>query len=130
MFDQALALSILTQIEEALQKIAARAGRFQSADEFTNSPAGLEALDSICMLFMATGEALKNIDRISGGSLLSQYPEIDWKGAIGFRDIIAHHYFDIDSEQVFWICTYNLGPLSVTIRKMIQELSRDNKVGS
>ncbi len=56
------------------------------------------------MLFMAIGEALKNIDKITGGALLSQYPEIDWKGAIGFRDIIAHHYFDIDAEQVFWIC--------------------------
>ena len=123
MFDKNLALSILTQIEEALQKIASRAGRFQSADEFTSSPSGLEALDSICMLFMATGEALKNLDRITGGSLLSQYPEIDWIGAIGFRNIIAHHYFDIDSEQVFWICTHNLEPLSAAIRKMIRELS-------
>ena len=122
MFDKNLALSVLTQIEEALQKIASRAGRFQSADEFTSSPSGLEALDSICMLFMATGEALKNLDRITGGSLLSQYPEIDWKGAIGFRNIIAHHYFDIDSEQVFWICTHNLEPLSAAIRKMIKEL--------
>ena len=122
MFDKNLALSILIQIEEALQKIASRAGRFQSADEFTSSPSGLEALDSICMLFMATGEALKNLDRITGGSLLSQYPEIDWKGAIGFRNIIAHHYFDIDSEQVFWICTHNLEPLSAAIRKMIKEL--------
>jgi len=123
MFDKNLALSILIQIEEALQKIASRAGRFQSADEFTSSPSGLEALDSICMLFMATGEALKNLDRITGGNLLSQYPEIDWKGAIGFRNIIAHHYFDIDSEQVFWICTHNLEPLSAAIRKMIKELS-------
>ena len=40
MFDKNLALSILTQIEEALQKIASRAGRFQSADEFTSSPSG------------------------------------------------------------------------------------------
>jgi len=123
MFDRNLVLSILIQIEEALKKIASRAGRFQSADDFTSSPSGLEALDSICMLFMATGEALKYLDRITGGSLLSQYPEIDWKGAIGFRDIIAHHYFDIDSEQVFWICTHNLEPLSVAIRKMISELS-------
>ena len=122
MFDKLQVRSLLTQIEEALQKIASRAGRFQSAEDFTSSPAGMEALDSICMLFMATGEALKHIDRITDGSLLSQYPEIDWKGAIGFRDLIAHHYFDIDSEQVFWICTYNLDPLSVVIRKIIREL--------
>jgi uncharacterized protein with HEPN domain len=123
MYDTKLTLSILTQIDEALQKIANRAGRFKSADEFTSSSSGLEALDSICMLFMAIGEALKNINRITSGVLLSQHPEIDWKGAMGFRDIIAHHYFDIDAEQVFWICTHNLEPLSIAIQHMMRELS-------
>jgi uncharacterized protein with HEPN domain len=122
MFDKNLVLSILTQIDEALEKIAGRAKPVQSADDFTSSLAGMEKLDSICMLFMAIGEALKNIDKITSGALLIQYPEIDWKGAIGFRDIIAHHYFDIDAEQVFWICTHELGSLSATIKRMIEEL--------
>ncbi len=51
MFDRQLVLSILIQIEDALQKIGSRAGRFQSADEFADPPSGMEALDSICMLF-------------------------------------------------------------------------------
>jgi len=38
----------------------------------------------------------------------------------GFRDIIAHHYFDIDAEQVFWMCKHSLEPLSLTIKKMIE----------
>ena len=122
MFDKDLVLSILIQIKDALEKIASRAGRFGSPDDFTSSPSGMEALDSICMLFMAIGEAFKNVDKITGGSLLSRYPEIDWKGVIGFRDIIAHQYFDIDAEQVFWICTHEVGPLSAVIRKMIMEL--------
>jgi uncharacterized protein with HEPN domain len=82
----------------------------------------MEALDSICMLFMAVGEALKNVDKITDGALLSRYPEIDWKGIMGFRDVIAHQYFDIDAEQVFWICSREVGPLSDVIRKMIGEL--------
>lgn len=90
MFDKDLVLSILAQIEDALQKIAIRAERFRSAEDFANSSSGMEALDSICMLFMAIGEALKNVEKITGGALLSRYPEIDWKGAIGFKDIIAH----------------------------------------
>jgi uncharacterized protein with HEPN domain len=122
MFDEELVLSILAQIEAALEKIASRAEPVQSADDFTGTPAGQEKLDSICMLFMAVGEALKNIDHITGGALLLQYPEIDWKGAIGFRDIIAHHYFDIDAEQVFWISTHEVGPLSAAIKRMIKEL--------
>lgn len=122
MFDKSLVLSILTQIDEALEKIARRGQPIRSADDFTGSPAGMDRLDSICMLFMAVGEALKNIDKITGGTLLSQYPEIDWKGMIGFREIIAHHYFDIDAEQVFWICAREVAPLSVAIKNMMDYL--------
>jgi uncharacterized protein with HEPN domain len=122
MFDKELVWSLLTQIEAALEKIVRRAESIQSADDFTGTPSGQEKLDSICMLFMAIGEALKNIDHITGGTLLSQYPEIDWKGAIGFRDIIAHHYFDIDAEQVFWIAIHEVGPLAAAIKKMIKGL--------
>ncbi|RJR40651.1 MAG: DUF86 domain-containing protein [Deltaproteobacteria bacterium] len=122
MFDKNLVLSILTQIDEALGKIASRAESIRSPEDFTSTPAGMEKLDSICMLFMAIGEALKNIDKITGGALLSQYPDIDWKGTIGFRDIIAHHYFDIDAEQVFWICTHEVMPLSAAIKGMITGL--------
>lgn len=122
MFDKNLVLSILQQIDEALEKIKSRSEQVHSADDFTNSPAGMEKLDSICMLFIAIGEALKNIDKITGSNLLLKYPETDWKGAMGFRDIIAHHYFDIDAEEVFWICAHELTPLSATIKKMIEEL--------
>lgn len=122
MFDKNFVLSILQQIDEALEKIRSRSEQIHSADDFTDSPSGMEKLDSICMLFIAIGEALKNIDKITGGSLLSHYHETDWKGAIGFRDIIAHHYFDIDAEEVFWICTHELAPLSATIKKMMEDL--------
>lgn len=119
MYDKSLILAILNQIDHAIETVKSRSIMIQSADDFTSSPAGMEKLDSICMLFIAIGEALKNLDKITDGALLSQYPEVDWKGAIGFRDIIAHHYFDIDAEQVFWICNRELAPLSLTIRRII-----------
>lgn len=53
------------------------------------------------MQLMALGESLKNFDKISRQSVLSQYSQIDWKGAKGMRDIITHHYFDLDAEVVF-----------------------------
>lgn len=122
MFDRELVVAILGQIYEALGKIVTRTASITSANDFTDSPQGMEKLDSVCMLFMAIGESLKNVDKITGGDLLNRYPEIDWKGAIGFRDIIAHHYFDIDAEQVFWICSKHVVPLSATIKRMIEEL--------
>ncbi len=119
MYDKNLVLSILKQIDEALDKIKCRSEQIQSADDFTHSPSGMEKLDGICMLFVAIGEALKKIDKITNGSLLSQYAEIDWKGAMGLRDIIAHQYFDIDAEEVFWVCSHEVTQLSAAIKKMI-----------
>lgn len=115
MFDRELVVAILSQIEEALRKIVTRTEQISCANDFTNSPLGMEKLDSVCMLFMAIGESLKNVDKITGCDLLSRYPEIDWKGVIGFRDIIAHHYFDVDAEQVFWVCSRHVEPLTATI---------------
>ncbi|MBI5815024.1 MAG: DUF86 domain-containing protein [Nitrospinae bacterium] len=127
MFDAELALSILDQIDDALETIRCRTDNILSASDFTDSPSGKEKLDGVCMLFAAAGEALKHADKISGGKLLSGYPEIDWKGAIGFRDIIVHHYFDIDAEAVFWIIANRLVPLSETVKKMIGDLRRDQE---
>jgi hypothetical protein len=56
-------------------------------------------------LFSAIGESLKNLGKLTSGALFAAHPEIDWKGAMGFRDVIAHRYFDIDAEQVWWIRT-------------------------
>lgn len=122
MYDRDLLVAILNQIYDALVKIKHRTVNIANADYFTDSPEGMEKLDGICMLFLAIGESLKNLDKITGGELLGRYPEIDWKGAIGFRDIIAHHYFDIDAEQVYWICSNHVTPLSESIKKMIGDL--------
>lgn len=122
MYDKDLVLDILAQIDVALGRITDRASRYKSPVEFTGSEAGLESLDSIYMLFIAVGEALKKIDKTTNGNLLTQYPEIDWKGVMGFRDIVAHHYFDVDAAQVFWICENEVTPLSSTIKKMLVDL--------
>jgi uncharacterized protein with HEPN domain len=35
------------------------------------------------MMLIVIGESLKNLDKITEGTLLSQYPEVDWKKAMG-----------------------------------------------
>jgi len=122
MYDRDLVHAILGQIAEAIDKIVSRTKNVKNASFYTDSSEGIEKLDGICMLFIAIGESLKNLDKITGGTLLATHPEIDWAGAKGFRDIIAHHYFDVDAEQVFWICTHQLPSLSEAVRKMILEL--------
>ncbi len=51
-------------------------------------------------------------------SLLNRYPQIDWKSAKGMRDIISHHYFDLDAEAVFNVCKTNVPEMLLVIHKM------------
>lgn len=122
MYDKELVFDILKQTLEATEKITRRFEKINNVADFTNSEFGMERLDSICMLLIAIGESLKNIDKITKGTLLRDYPEIDWKGAKGLRDIIAHQYFNVDAEEIFWVCEKHIPPLSETIEKMISNL--------
>ncbi len=78
MFDRDLVRSILLQVDEAIEKIRARTGHIHTPDYFIGTPEGMEKLDAVAMLFIAIGESLKNIDKITGGTLLAKHPEIDW----------------------------------------------------
>ena len=74
------------------------------------------------MQLIAIGESLKNIDKITNKTLLSNYPEVDWKGAKGIRDIISHHYFDLDAQEIYYVCDQKLPTLQATIKKMIYDM--------
>jgi uncharacterized protein with HEPN domain len=120
--DLIMVKDILEQILSALQKIQWRFKPIESADDFTNTPQGMEKLDSICMLLIAIGESCKKIDHLTNGNLLSLYPEIDWKGVKGLRDIISHHYFDVDAEEIYLICSEQISILNETVQKMLKSL--------
>lgn len=122
MFDKELVSDILIQILDASQKVIARFEPIKTAEDFMNSPEGMEKLDSICMLLIAIGESLKNIDKITNKTLFSKYPEIDWKGAKGLRDIITHQYFDIDAEEIYLVCQEHIPHLSETIKNILSTL--------
>lgn len=122
MYDKALAIEILQQILHALRTILQRFEPVKSADDFTSSPAGMEKLDSICMLLIAIGENLKNIDKVTGGSLLPLYPHVDWKKAKGMRDLISHHYFEVDAEVIYHVCKNYLDSMAQTITRIIEDL--------
>lgn len=82
----------------------------------------MEKLDAICMQLITIGESLKNIDKITGKSLLYKYPKIEWDKIKGMRDIITHHYFDVDVEIIFDVCKNHIDGLAKTIDRIIQDL--------
>ena len=122
MYDLDLARQILRQILWSTETIRKRFEPIRSAVEFRRDERGLEKLDAICMQLIAIGESVKDLDKVTAGSLLPQYPEIEWKQVMGIRDVLSHHYFDIDEEVVFAVCTDHLASLTATIRRMLKDL--------
>jgi uncharacterized protein with HEPN domain len=126
MFDKELILEILRQIEDAATTIMKRFEPVKTVADFTENPAGVEKMDSICMLLIVIGEALKNLDKKTGGELLARYPDIDWKKAKGMRDILTHHYSAVNAEAIFNTCSEKIAPLAAAIRKIKEDVEHDN----
>jgi len=122
MYDKELVLEVLMQIRTASQTILGRFKSIKTVSDFTDSPAGREKLDSICMLLIAIGESLKKLDKITDASLLPKYSQIDWKKAKGLRDIISHQYFDVNAEAIFDVCKTKIKPLHDTITQIIEDI--------
>ena len=75
------------------------------------------------MRLSAIGEGFKNIDKLSNNQLLIKYPNIPWKNVKRIRDILSHHYFDLDAEVIFNICKKDANELLETTIKIIEELN-------
>ena len=116
----------LKRIASTIERIINNSKYIDNSQYYVHSPAGMERLESTCMLLLAIGESIKGIDKMTQKQLLSNYPEVDWKGAMGIRDIIAHHYFDIDESIVFDVVKNKLPEMLVTINKMIALIPQDD----
>ncbi len=120
--NKGIALDILEDILSAIEKLENRTKDIQSVDDFLCSSSGMVLLDATCMLLIAIGESLKSLDKTTDGKLLPTYPSIPWKNVKGLRDIIAHHYFDVDASQILWIIKNEISPLKEAISYFINEL--------
>ncbi|MDR1270544.1 MAG: DUF86 domain-containing protein [Planctomycetaceae bacterium] len=117
-----IVVDMLQQIAETLERIRLSFATVPNSDFFDASVEGLEKLDAISMKLLAIGEILKRIDQKTNKLLFSQYPEIDWAGFIGLRNVIAHGYFNLDPVRIFEICSKETYPLELVIKKIIEDL--------
>ncbi|MBI5402017.1 MAG: DUF86 domain-containing protein [Ignavibacteriae bacterium] len=122
MHDKELIIEIFTNIAWSLEQISKRFQTIKTSDDFLKDDEGIEKLDSICMQLINIGEALKQIDKLTDARLLLNYSEIDWKKAKGMRDIIAHHYFDVDAEAVFVVCSEHIPEMARVIGIIMDDL--------
>lgn len=106
---------LLQFILQSIELVEKRFLAIGQSDDFMKDDEGLEKLDSISMRLQSIGEALKNIYKTDFQVLENIAPKKYWSEIIKFREVISHHYIDINSEVVFEICHDELSDLKEKI---------------
>ena len=119
--------SLLKKIFQTVERILANSETITSPSFYLLTPSGMERLERTCMLLIAIGEGVKGVDKLTDKKLLSFYPEMDWRGVMGMRDIIAHHYFDLDAEIVYDVIKHDLPKLKDVLQQIIDDLKISNQ---
>ncbi len=71
-------------------------------------------MDGVIRRFEIIGEAVKNLP----SSITESEPAIPWRAIAGFRDVLAHAYFDTDASIVWNSATEHLPALLDTCRRL------------
>ena len=116
--EQRLAASVIAQMISLMESLLLRMEAVESEADLCETESGRLLLDAVCMQFLALGEAVKQLDKLSGFTLQEQVPDQDWKGMMGFRNILAHQYFNIDPRQVLWITREALPALLQNLKQI------------
>lgn len=116
--DKATTAELLDFILESLRLIKRRFSGITSSDDFLDSDDGLDKLDAISMRLQSIGEALKNLDKREQALLLMVADKEYWSKIIRTREILTHHYIDIDAETIYMICDEKLEDLEQKILKL------------
>lgn len=69
-------------------------------------------IDAVIRNLEIIGEAAKMIPE----SMRGDYPSIEWKKIAGLRDILAHHYFEVDLDIVWDVLQNKLPTLETELR--------------
>jgi uncharacterized protein with HEPN domain len=116
--DKATTTELIDFILESLRLINRRFNGVKSSDDFLDSDEGLDKLDAISMRLQSIGEALKNLDKRQKELLLQVADKEYWSKIIRTREILTHHYIDIDAETIYMICDEKLAKLEQKILKL------------
>ena len=109
MNDQAFLLHILEETQFILNLCSSR-----KIEEIISDPITQRAVRSS---LETIGEAAKNINP----GFRNEHPDIYWKGMIGMRDRLIHHYFGIDWNLVADVITDEIPILNSDIARILNQ---------
>jgi uncharacterized protein with HEPN domain len=123
MYDREIVLDLLKNMIGATEKILYRNRDIKSIDDYLVDDSSLMLLDSLCMQLIAIGEAVKKIDKETDKKLFKAYSQIPWREVAGMRDILSHHYFDLNAEVVFEVTTEHIADLQEVLKQIVEDIS-------
>jgi uncharacterized protein with HEPN domain len=74
-------------------------------------------LDACYFNFVVIGEAARHL----GSDLREQATEIPWARIIGYRNYLAHDYFQVDAATAERVIRDELEPLEAAVRRLLAE---------
>jgi len=111
-------LQLLDFILQSIMIIKKRVDGIKCGDDFLKNDENLTKMEAILMRLQASGEALKNLDKRDRDFLLHVADASYWSELIRLRDLVSHHYTDIQADIVFDICTEELDELEEKILQL------------
>ena len=66
-------------------------------------------MDAIAMRLQVIGESVRKIQKMDS-SFLDPYSDVEWDKIARFRDLVSHHYDQVDHEIVYDICRAHAYP--------------------
>ena len=103
---------LLTDIQEALQRIRA----YSTGITYEGFMEDTKTQDAIIRNLEIIGEATKGLS----AQLRQRYPDVPWRGMAGVRDRLIHHYFGVNLDIVWDICTSELPELELQVGRIIK----------
>jgi uncharacterized protein with HEPN domain len=116
---------LLDLMLESIELIEERLKKIRLPEDFVASAHGVTVLDAISMRLQVIGESVRKLQKLSP-SLLNRYSDIEWDKLTRFRDLVSHHYANIDHEIVHDICKAHIPRLKDTLQKIRSDLYSDS----
>ncbi len=70
-----------------------------------------------CTICRSSGKAARALSQ----EFRDEHAQVAWRDVVGIRNVLVHHYFEIDLDLVSEIVTRDLPPLKAALQKLLPD---------
>jgi uncharacterized protein with HEPN domain len=112
----------LADIDESASRALRAVDALERASEDGDTDEEQMAFDALLYRLLVIGEAIKALP----DGLLTQEPEIPWREVARLRDLLAHHYYRVDSQIIRRTVDTPLHDLQAAARRLLLGLTAED----